>query len=533
LRKYEQSHEDDENLPALLEAVWNTDLVTWVEEFRPEVREGIPYDFASFPFLEGIYRDRNREKVIIKAAQVGASEFLLSEAFWSAMRHGRSTYYTLPTARGMQSFVKTKVVPAIEAAPAIKAVLGTDDVSVKKIGRAFMHFVGAQSIGQVISASAERVVRDEYDFIPYEVRPVIPKRSGFAIDSELEDVCVPTFPETGIDARYEESDRKEWAVYCPRCRKWHVPIWSNVDLDRALLRCATPRCNNWVDRLGPGKWFAGNRDSKISGYRISKLFSPRATLEELIATFRACESELEIQYFWNSDLGIAYSAKGENIDRTTLDGCVDRAYHLPSGASGPTFMGVDVGKLLNVRINKYSGRRAVPVFIGSFENFEDLDELLPRFGVSFFVVDALPETREALKFVNRHSKRGAVAYFTQGLGTKYFKNRPDEKRVDLNRNLFGDAVRTRYIEKRIVLPAEAITIKSFYDQMQAVKRVKRKDSDGNLKIYFVNTAPDHYYWAEVYTEAAMRIYRSEYQPSGGDLGDIEVVGSLISKPEDI
>ena len=524
------SHEDEEKLPAILDALWDEDLVSWIEEFRPEIRDGILYDFDSFPFLEDIYRDRSKTVVVIKAAQVGASEYAVSESLWYAMRRGLSTYYALPTDRGMGSFVKTKVSPAIESNPKIKAVLGTDDVKVKKIGRGFIHFCGAQSVGQVISASADRVVRDEYDFIPFDVRPAILKRNGFSEDKSLRDICVPTFPDTGIDERWQESDQKEWHIECKACRTWQIPKWENVDQDRAVLRCE--RCGKKVDRLGPGKWVAMNPGAEISGYRISKLYSPRASLEDLIKTFRDCESEIELQHFYNSDLGYPYSPKGENIDPTTLDGCIDRAYHLPNGSNGPSFMGVDVGKLLHVRINKYQGNKAVPLFIGTFKDFEDLDELLPRFGVSFFIIDALPETREALKFVNRHKGRGAVAYFPPGLGTKYFKNRESERRVDLNRTLFGDVVMRRYVEKRIVLPAKAITIPDFYKHLQAVKRVKREGADGNLKVVFMNTAADHYYWAEVYTEAAMRIYGGEYH-SNESIDDIEIVGSLKSQPEDI
>ena len=81
---------------------------------------------------------------------------------------------------------------------------------------------------------------------------------------------------------------------------------------------------------------------------------------------------------------------------------------------GPCFMGVDQGKILHVVIGKRHPEKAGQiVHIGIYKDWEELDRLMKIFNVSRCVVDALPETRNARAFAERHKGKVYLNYYSE------------------------------------------------------------------------------------------------------------------------
>ena len=77
-------------------------------------------------------------------------------------------------------------------------------------------------------------------------------------------------------------------------------------------------------------------------------------------------------------------------------------------------MGVDTGKELHVVISRFNvkkkDKREV-VFVGTRQEYSELDELMKRFEISKCVIDALPEIHASRAFAKRHPGRVYLNYF--------------------------------------------------------------------------------------------------------------------------
>lgn len=463
----------------------------------------------------------------MKAAQVRISEYLISEALWKMDTEGWNIFYAFPTAAKVSQFVKGRVDPALDAAPYLHRHLFTDDVFTKRIKNGMIYFSGAQDPEQIVSCSADVVIRDEYELIPASTIDLLPKRYGDSRHKWLRDVSHPRYKNTGIHKRYQESDQRVWQVPCPHCRQWQSMGWDMVQFSEATgrkcdkgdfdsvkpgdIKVACIKCGKALNRLAMGRWKKLNPSSGIAGWHVTKLMSSRASLPELVQSSRK-KSELEIQAFWNMDMGLPYSPKGANLDREILDGCVDLGYHLPRSAKD-TFWGVDVGQPnLHVIGGRFIDDDIEPVWIGTVREFNDLVPILKRFGGKMAVVDAQPEKREAKRFAKKNKRRVFLASFAgMDNSLENIKIKPPEAgiySININRTLLHDEVERAHTEHRAHLPANAPEIPDYYKHMMAPQRKIEENKQGKMRVYWDdNGKPDHYYLAWVYMIAAHMLYK--------------------------
>lgn len=488
------------------------------------MRDGVPYLFHEH-WLDEIYTLQAQQKVIMKAAQVRISEYLLSETFWRMTAHGWNVFYAFPTTKKCNEFVKGRVKGAVSSSPYLHGLLGTDDVGIMSLGSRFVYFSGAQKQDQVTSASVDMVVRDEYDFFPYDVLPAIEKRYGDSVHQYLRDVSHPRFPEVGIDKRHKESDQRLWHVCCPapKCGHEQPLTWEAVkfsaetaDLCRqknivkpGKIKIACQRCGAALDRGAVGRWIPQQPGVGLVGYHISKLMNPRADLAELVHNSLQ-ETEYERQAFYNYDLGQAYSPKGSQVTREMLDKCLRQGYHLPSGAQGGTFMGIDVGSRLHywVEADNEDGTNP-PVAFGAVQTFEQLDRIVAHFRPNVALIDANPETRKAREWVRQAKCAAAVTYFaTKSKHAQLLHSFDEANRVaTINRTFACDCVERDFSEQRTYLPAHANEDPELYAHLMAPKRVIEKDTNtGEMTVRWINTSADHLYFAKLYAAGARELY---------------------------
>jgi hypothetical protein len=156
--------------------------------------------------------------------------------------------------------------------------------------------------------------------------------------------------------------------------------------------------------------------------------------------------------------------------------------------------------------------------------------------VQRIVLDALPETRAALKFAQQHGRRKAsVAYYATGnTGSKRdepAREKPGEEFVvELDRTRYFDALRARYEDGSIENPAGlASRVEDFYKHFGAVSRVLEQDTAGNNTARWVRTGDDHWVHADLYCNAAMDLHGQPLVGAGSVMVDTSAVGSPDGK----
>lgn len=466
---------------------------------------GKRFSYAGHEYLRGIYNDRHNEIVIKKSAQCGASEYFISEAFFTAEK-GYVVMFLFPADAQLYDFSHSRIGPSIQDSPYLSdRVRGVDNVGLKQIGRGFVYFRGMQSNTKVKSVDADLLLFDEYDEMPEQQIVLAQKRVGHSRLKFKRYASTPTVPEMGIDALYEASDRRRWHIKCEHCGLWQpLTFDANVDLKTATIVCS--KCRQPVDRLQRGEWVAEFPSRSVHGYHISKLFCARTAISELVDNSLKTRA-FEVQEFYNSDLGEAYVVSGGRMTDEMLTACIDD--YLMPGTGTRTTMGVDIGKDINVRISEHRANGIkTAAYIGTVKEFEDLDILMAQYDVSMCVVDAQPEVRKSMEFCSRWPGRAFRCYYLPsdtGRG-EYFEYDIDDQKITANRTVAGDTMTNRFKQRTNRIPKNARDIPGYFDQMKAPVRMYKKDDRGTeYAIYVEGNKADHYFHAEVYDEIAFNM----------------------------
>jgi hypothetical protein len=498
---------------------------SWVD-LVPEERG--PLDFGRFAYQRELYDEsmaEDREVVFAKATQVGVSTLAVRWALFHADVHGRVCLYTFPTDRELGDFSRQRIRPVVRASEHLRSRIpsdAVDNVGLRQVGAGWVFFRGTNK--PIDSIAADCVVFDEYDSSVQENIEASERRiTGPMSAGLLRRVGVPSYPGFGISAAYEESDQRVWSVKCGACGEWN-PLrgWeafvSNVDQEACELVCR--KCRRRLD-VQSGEWVATFPDRDVRGYHLPKLIVPGVRLRELVTNARKTRPD-QRQAFYNRDLGEPYAPAEGRLSIDQLRGCVrDDLRPLPALRSDkPVTMGVDVASVraLNVVIEEIvddrTGRR---VFVGEIEDgpdgsaFEQLCDLMHRYGVSMAAIDHAPEGRFASAFAERFPGRVyRVGYFVPQPGHRRDVmpwNVDDAARfVSLSRTLAIDATLERFRLGAILLPPLEMLPPNYPAHMGALVRRNVELPNGQVRSEYVKTGADDWAHAEVYCLAAVELF---------------------------
>src|SRR5207248_702530 len=134
------------------------DLLAWSRAVR--VEEGRALDFGTFPFQVELYEafgDKALGTVdVMKSSQCGVSAAGVSHALHGADVWEADVIYVLPSTDIAAQFSDTRVKPAIEESPYLRArVASTDNKGVKRVGQSFVYFTGSLSELRALSTPAD------------------------------------------------------------------------------------------------------------------------------------------------------------------------------------------------------------------------------------------------------------------------------------------------------------------------------------------------------------------------------------------
>lgn len=506
-------------------------LLNWTTNYRRFLKPDVRFDLSNHRYLRDIYLCDAQVVTIYKAGQMGASEYAISYAIHGCDVLGATVLYVFPTDSHISDFSSARIGPALEASDYLAHIVGdvsrsggrrqVDRVSLKRIRDSFLYLRGARVTpagyaAQLKSIDADILILDEWDEMDRRAPEIALKRLGHSDLGQVRKISTPTYSGTGIHVEYLKSDQREWHVKCTcgheqamtvdnLVLEWdHLsrPIaWNKDDDGRAVLRCA--KCDRELDRTGPGRWISTNPGAPEAGFHLTKFFSHVASMDEIIGNLQKADQTVRKETY-NQDLGLPYTPVGGRLTDDILNKCL-RDYAPGPVAGEQAFMGVDVGKLINVVIRGAVNKRGErPLrYLGEVNEFADVGRLMRQYNVSRCVVDGLPETRESRRFQSAFRK-GVVwlAFYTgseKSLSSVSYNEA--ELIVSLDRTRTMDETMSLFSLAENTLPRSAAGDRDYYSHLKAPVRVVETSGSTTVARY-VETGPDHYAHAENYCYVA-------------------------------
>lgn len=476
--------------------------------------------------LAAIYNDKNPYMAITKCVQVGVSEYLVVRAINTAGK-GYNVIYVLPTFALKNQFVQDRVDKSIMFTKYYQSLLRTGDkklaesTSLKQFGEGSIIFVGSGSPVSFVSFPGDELIEDEQDQCDAENLAMAEERLARSNYRRIVKVSNPTLPKVGIDYEFVNSDQKYWHIK-HECGHWvHLNFFEHIvqeidangksyvlrdkdystELDRDIYPICD-KCGKPINRLSKGEFVPANSAHHVSGYHISSIFAQMLSVKDLVNFFNeGLINDTKMQRFYNAYLGKPYIPEGSKITKDMLDECLSD-HILTDKPQYPCVMGVDVGRVIHVRINEIlpdETKRAI--YIGEVDDVKELVFLYKQYKVRAAVIDALPETRLAKQFT--HTFPGAFRCFFGSERRDMIT--PKDKIVTVDRTQAIDNVKEDFLLKRILLPKNAASIKDYYAHIQASTRIW--DEQKQKYRWEEGGQPDHYLLSEVYANIAHKILK--------------------------
>lgn len=517
-------------------------LYDYALRHRPYLKPDVPIDFSMHPQQIGVYQCQADEIVLMKSAQVGGSEFMISLAFWVADVMKGTVIYLLPTMADISDFSTARFNPAVECSDYFASIVvsggkgGVDRIGLKRIGDRYIYLRSVGGKGaQLKSIPADAVFYDEVDEMNERVFALAEKRLESPTSQKRQVwTSTPTYHNVGIDRFFQGSDMRRWHVRCEGCNTWQpITIRSVVtewdDLNRPMAWYGQSdgtgypvcyRCKKRLPRDGSGRWIAERPSNRRAGFHLTKLASPHTVYYRagddncVIARLQQVNEEARRQA-WNQDLGEPYKPSGTRIDFKA----VTRDYTLVTHHARnnrQVFMGVDVNLLRYcvIRLSPDPETGESPLlWHGEVSNFGEVSQLMERFNVDLCVVDAMPEVEQTTRFWQEHYGKVWMCRYEDKIGPHFFSFKAEvgEVRVDRTRSLdetFGRFYAAASGRGGNTLPIDIENHATYCAHLSSPVRMIETRQGRSVAVYRHTTADD-YAHAENYCMIASVIYESQ------------------------
>lgn len=344
---------------------------------------------------------------------------------------GLSVFYVIPKYEARVTYVQNRINRCVERVPFYKEIVGEgffDSVAIKSFGKGVIKYVSSNVKADFREYPADVAFVEEVDECNTENLALVQDRLRASPYQFTRVIGNPKNPKEGINKYFLESDQREWHVPCYACGKYSQLDWFktivrpvlndsgvvldyrlrdtewNVNIGRDIYPiCA---CGGRLERASrKGVWISTNPEATpIVGYHTSMLVSLLNDVSGMYVRFKKALSDaVLLKAFYNSELGLPFSAAGSKITYELLELCKRAGYRMvvtegsahvaEDSHAGPCSMGADVGHAFDVRISYVtpSGER-LALFIGKVKSISELHSLMQRYNVKVAVFDAEPET---------------------------------------------------------------------------------------------------------------------------------------------
>lgn len=390
--------------------------------------------YADFPKIEGAD--------VVKAPQLGLTEFFIQLALHETGWRGRIVGYVLPTMDVRNRFVANRINSVLRDVPAYRERLpGADredlrkgdpgNLRFKRVGAGLALFLGAKVDGDFVEFSADTLIIDEYDLCWQQGAENLAKATDRLRESREPRMFLlgnPEIPGGGIDAIYDQGDRRSFHWRCGHCNERQPIVWEEnvVDLGdgvpggtirdkvarldpSAPIRPVCRRCGKPFERESRGAaWVPATPSRPRRSYRMARWDKRTQPLRKLHDEWVAAQTSSQLlRLWWRAVAGLAWEATTNKITREmVVDGSVLDAMDHGGGeeyADRTMTCGIDVGAVFNVTVSESvrgAGGRVErrAAWVGTVGSWDACKDVLLRYRIRTACVDEAPEYHGAATF---------------------------------------------------------------------------------------------------------------------------------------
>jgi phage terminase large subunit GpA-like protein len=326
-------------------ARWVSTLSDWAE-----ARRVLP-DWAAYPgrfsltptpylraVLDALHPDApHRRVVVMKGAQVGASEAACTAICYWVASVAAPIMYVQPSFLAGRIFLRTRIDPALQSIPecAEKTSFQFRDARNSSMRKSFdggeLFIAGANSSTSLRSAPVRLLILDEVDAYPGDVDgegdPAtlsMARTITYGADAKVFLLSTPTDAgESRIETAYGETDKREWHIACRHCGEkqpldWQRVRWPAGEPDRAAFHCRACGAAHDDDvkdaLIASGEWVATEPnpiDKTAVGFHVPGLLSPWLSFADAARAFEVQRRDpLRLRVFITTTVGIPFDARG-------------------------------------------------------------------------------------------------------------------------------------------------------------------------------------------------------------------------------
>ena len=475
----------------------------WAYHNRMKLADGI-FVKKDNEFQVDWMQSRARRKVARKATQMTFTQSEVLDSLHGCINglYVKGVLYLFPTKDDVTDFSAARFKPLItDNYDTIgKHVRDTNRENLKRVGAGLIYFrSGHVDSARLKGIPADKIVFDEFDEMSPAARGLAIERMAKSNLKRETYLANPTLPDYGVDKIYEdESDRRIWVIKCQKCGKESC---LETEFPRSLERLSNgrvirlcPKCRDRELYTRDGRWIVRNPDRTdwMEGYWISHLNNVSKDPKEFLDKYESLDTlkPYEVAHFWNLWMGVGYV---DAANRLTVEQVLELCSTdgILNSDPGPCSMGVDQGNDIHVVIGKRGSQQKV-VYLGIHKEWEELDGLMRDFNVTLCVVDALPETRNARAFAERHKGKVYLNYYNINQKGSYSWNERDFI-VTCNRTESLDASHKVITDQDISIPKPCEVVQTFAKQMHNVaKKLEEDEETGSKRYVYIKLGDDHF-----------------------------------------
>ena len=476
--------------------------LAWVHLNRLVNENQVAIDFTDHRFMIDIYNDDADDIVSRKSAQVGFSVYAILKSVHDCGYKGLNVIYALPTKNIVDTFVKPKVNPLLQGNPVIKKLISDDSVAFKRIGNRNLFFSGGYSISAAISSTADVLVVDEYDRMPYMhivntfdsrlQASRTPKRRRFSNPSDIG---------YGVDGLFQASDQRHWFVTCHHCNHEWFMDWEKGDhahyVDRKRLIYACGKCDRELsdaDRRN-GRWLAKYPSIGRHGYWFSQMMAPWVTAKRIVEQYE----DSDAAFFHNFVLGKAYTPSDLVVNRETIL----RACSPSSIEKREVAMGCDNGVLKTWVLATPDGIFAH----GQTESWDEVERLKLMYN-AVLVMDPNPYPTTPKQLVDKYKGSAFICYFkqdTKNLGIIQYGHGVNAGVVYADRTKLIDLVAQEKVDGKLLYRERPDQLEDVITHWNNLYRTTVEEDDGRVRSTWLKKdgKMSDYPFAEAYCRIAL------------------------------
>lgn len=322
------------------------------------------FSFVLTPFfrwlLERWYDPMVRKIVCRKSAQIGWTQSVICNVLGFIVHVEKTTSIAMfPKEGAARNFDREKFGPMIEATPELGTILPVrsrqKDVTTlfKSFPGGFVKFVGSNSIADVKSTSARRLIIEEPDDCNLNLRgqgdsiKLLEERGKSFRDLKILVGGTPSVKGvSSIDDEYEASDKNRWVVPCAQCGTYQALEWEQVtwhedaEVSHPVFGRSRPETARYICVSCGALWDDVEKSAAIQRGRPEAQAEFRGVvgldINELYSTFHGSRLQILVERyltakfeeakgeagalitFWNTALGRSWEFKADIPDEDVL-----------------------------------------------------------------------------------------------------------------------------------------------------------------------------------------------------------------------